>query len=64
MHMVFSNSVLSIHLLSIYLSIHEGIDGSAHKPTLVQDTEYMDEKTHHIAPYLGAFGDLFNASVT
>ena len=27
-----------------------------HKPAFVQDTEYMVEKTYHIAPYLGAFG--------
>ena len=29
---------------------------SARKPALVQETEYMDEKTYQIAPYLGAFG--------
>ena len=35
----------------------QGIDGSAHKPTLRQDTGYMVEKTYlDIAPYLGAFG--------
>ena len=32
------------------------VDGSTHKPALVQDTNYMVEKTYHIAPYLGAFG--------
>ena len=26
------------------------------KPALVQDTDFMVEKTYHIAPYLGAFG--------
>ena len=31
------------------------VDGSASKPTLVQDTNYMVEKTYHTAPYLGAF---------
>ena len=37
--------------------IRQGIDGSARKPALRQDTGYMVEKTYHdIAPYLGAFG--------
>ena len=37
--------------------IKQGIvDGSASKPALVQDTNYMVEKTDHIAPDLGAFG--------
>ena len=36
------------------------VDGSASQPVLVQDTNYMVEKTYLIAPYLGAFG----ASVT
>ena len=35
----------------------QGIDGSALKLALRQDTGYMVEKTFHdIAPYLGAFG--------
>ena len=34
----------------------QGIDGSARKPALVQDTECMVDKTYIIAPYLGAFG--------
>ena len=35
----------------------QGIDGSARKPALRQDTGYMVEKTYlDIAPYLGAFG--------
>ena len=34
----------------------QGIDGSARKPALIQDTGYMVEKTYHdIAPYLVAF---------
>ena len=38
-------------------SVHEqGIDGFVCKPTLVHDTDYMVEKTYHIAPYLGASG--------
>ena len=37
--------------------IKQGIDGSARKPALRQDTGYMAEKTYHdIAPYLGAIG--------
>ena len=32
------------------------IDGSASKPMLVQDVNYVVEKTYHISPYLGAFG--------
>ena len=36
--------------------IQQGIvDGSASKLALVQDTNYMVEKTCHIAPHLGAF---------
>ena len=38
------------------LTIRQGIDGSARKPALVQDTGYVVEKTDHIAKYLGAFG--------
>ena len=34
----------------------QGMDGSARKPALKQDTDYIVEKTYHIAPYLGAFG--------
>ena len=38
-------------------NITQGIDGSARKPALRQDTGYMVEKTYlDIAPYLGAFG--------
>ena len=37
--------------------LQQGIDGSARKPALRQDTGYMVEKTYlDIAPYLGAFG--------
>ena len=37
--------------------VSQGIDGSARKPALRQDTDYMVEKTYYdIAPYLGAFG--------
>ena len=35
---------------------YKGIDGSAHKPALLQDTDHMVKKTYHIAPYLGVFG--------
>ena len=34
----------------------QGIDDCARKPALLQDTEYMVEKTYHVTPYLGAFG--------
>ena len=39
----------------------QGINGSPRKPALVQDTNYMVEKTYHIytiyiAPYLDDFG--------
>ena len=38
-------------------TLTQGIDGSARKPALRQDTGYMVEKTYHdIAPYLRAFG--------
>ena len=36
------------------LFVTQGTDGSARKPALVQDTNYMVEKTYHIAPYLGS----------
>ena len=37
--------------------VPQGIDGSARKPALRQDTVFMIEKTYHDkAPYLGAFG--------
>ena len=36
------------------------IDGSSRKPLLIQDTEYVVEKTYNLAQYLGTFG----ASVT
>ena len=39
------------------LAVAQGLDGSARKPALIQDTGYMVEKTYFdIAPYLGAFG--------
>ena len=39
------------------IKVSQGIDGSARKPALRQDTGYMAEKTYHdIAQYLGAFG--------
>ena len=37
--------------------LHKGVDGSARKPALVQDTGYMVEKTNHISPYLGLYND-------
>ena len=40
-----------------YKHISQGIvDGSTSRPALVQDTNYMVEKTYHIAQYLSAFG--------
>ena len=48
----------SVHrVLALYSRLSQGIDGSARKPALRQDTGYVVEKTYHdIAPYLGAFG--------
>ena len=34
----------------------QGIDSYAHKPALIQDTDYMVKKTDNLAPYLGPFG--------
>ena len=34
----------------------QGIDGSAPKPVLVQDSDCMVEKTNHSAPYVDLFG--------
>ena len=45
------------HYNQFKIEIAQGkVDGSASKPALVQDTNYMVEKTYHIAPYLVAFG--------
>ena len=43
-------------LIGITQILQEIVDSSASKPELVPDTNYMIEKTYHIAPYLGAFG--------
>ena len=46
------------------LNITQGIDGSARKPALIQDTGYMVEKTYHdYSTIFGGFWGLFNASV-
>ena len=50
---VLMNSNFSYQMCRKFIS--QGIDSSACKPALIQDTEYMVEKTYHIAPYLGAF---------
>ena len=52
--------------ITLLLLLLQGmVDGSASKPALRQDTGYMVEKTYNdIAPYLGGFWGLFNASVT
>ena len=42
----------------------QGIDGSARKLALVQDTEYMIEKTYRYSTIFGRFCGLFIASVT
>ena len=43
--------------IRVLTEMSQGIDGSARKPALRQDTAYMVEKTYlDIAPYLGAFG--------
>ena len=34
----------------------EGIDGSARKPALLQDTDYMVDKTYKVVPCYGLFG--------
>ena len=52
----FANASLGQFYTLKYLQLY-GIDGSARKPALRQDTGYMVEKTFpDIAPYLGAFG--------
>ena len=40
---------------SINLIYWHGIDGSARKPALLQDTDYIVEKTWYVVLYLGAF---------
>ena len=50
---------INICIFSLVLTlkkIYKGLDNSARKPTLIQDTKHLVEKTYHIAPYLGAFG--------
>ena len=50
-------SGMCVKVVSYDIIPTQGIDGSARKPVLIQDTGYMVEKTYHdIAPYLGAFG--------
>ena len=34
----------------------QGIDGFACKPALVQDIDYMVERTYHLKPYMCPFG--------
>ena len=42
--------------------IKQGIvDGSAPKPALVPDNNYIVEKTYHTAPYLSTFAKSFRA---
>ena len=36
-------------------SVIQEIDGSARKPALVHDTDYMLEKTYHLAPCFSSF---------
>ena len=43
-------------LIRAVIILLQGIDNSARKTALVQDTNYMVEKTYYIAPYVGAFG--------
>ena len=43
-------SILRIVLKKANLTLQQGIDGSTRKPSLVPDTNYMVEKTYHIAP--------------
>ena len=45
-----------IFVENMKVKVAHGIDGSARKPAFVQDTNYMVEKTYHIARYFGAFG--------
>ena len=47
------------NLTFLWFIIQGIVDGSAYKPALAQDTNYMVEKTYHttyhMPPYLGAF---------
>ena len=49
-------SFAGISTILLAIPVEQGIDGSASKPTLVKDNNYMVDKTYHISPYLGAFG--------
>ena len=42
------------------LVVTQGTDGSARKPALSQDADYMVEQTYHLAPYLDSFGVIFS----
>ena len=42
--------------LLIYNFIKGIVNGSASKPALIQDNNYIIEKTYYIAQYLSAFG--------
>ena len=53
--MLYNSDIIAYYTNQI--SAIQGIDGSARKPALIQDTGYMVEKTYFdIAPYVGAFG--------
>ena len=38
-----------------FFGLEQGINGSAHKPTLVQDTDHIVETTYHLSLYLDPF---------
>ena len=40
---------------NVHFKTVQGMDGSARKPALLHDTDYIVEKTHHLASYFGSF---------
>ena len=47
----------TVYIINKVLVKHHqnGTYKSACKPALIQDTDYMVEKTYHLAPYLSSF---------
>ena len=53
--------MVDVTLVDSKIYVIQGIDGSAHKPALVWDADFILENTYHLAPYLpfsGLFGPL------
>ena len=64
--LVFYKFIPSVHNFAVHIqdnlvmpSLTQGIDGSARKPVVVQDTGCIVEKTYLLASYLGTYRSYF-----